>query len=61
MARHEDHPAAAELFGWTAPEGITDQEEIIGSALEWLMDRIGDEITAPPHVADYFRELEEDE
>jgi hypothetical protein len=61
VERHEDHPAGAALFGWSAPEGVTDDEEIVQSALECLMDHIGDDIEAPPHVADYFRELEEDE
>lgn len=31
VARHEDHPAAAALFGWMAPEEITDQEDVIES------------------------------
>jgi hypothetical protein len=60
VERHEEHPAGAALFGWTAPEGITDQEEVIVSALEWLMDHIGEEITAPPEAVEFFRELEED-
>ena len=57
VERHEDHPAGAALFGWTAPEAVTDQEEIIGSALNWLMDHISDEIEAPPEAVAYFREL----
>jgi hypothetical protein len=61
VERHEDHPAAAALFGWTAPEGVTDEEEIIESALDWLNDHIGDEIKAPPVVVAYFRKLEGDE
>lgn len=61
VERHEDHPAAAELFGWSAPEGITDEEEIVQDALNWLMDHIGDDIEAPKDVAAYFRELEADE
>lgn len=44
VARHEDHPAAAALFGWQSPDGITDKEAIIQDALDWLMDHIGDEI-----------------
>ena len=43
---HVDHSAAAALFGWTAPEGVTDQEEIIQDALDWLNDHISDEIEA---------------
>jgi hypothetical protein len=61
VERHEDHPKAAALFGWTAPEGVTDQEEIIDSAIDCLMDHISDEIEAPKEVADYFRELNEDD
>lgn len=58
---HEDHPAAAALFGWTAPEGVTDGEEIIQDTLDGLMDCIGDEIEAPKEAVEYFRELEEAE
>lgn len=61
VERHEDHPAAAALFGWTAPKGVKDEERIIESALDWLNDHIGDEIEAPPVVVAYFRELEGDE
>lgn len=59
VERHEDHPQAAALFGWTAPEGVEGEEAIQG-ALAWLMNHIGDEITAPKAAADYFRELQED-
>ncbi len=58
---HASHPAAAALFGWTAPEGVTDEEEIIQDALDCLMDHISDEIEAPPHVEAFFRELEGNE
>lgn len=58
VQHHEDHPAAAALFGWAAPEGIMDEEEIIQDALDWLMGRISDEIEAPPHVVEFFRELD---
>lgn len=61
VERHEGHPTGAALFGWTAPEGITDQEEIIDSALDWLMDHIADEIEAPLHVAEFFRQLDDDD
>lgn len=62
VQRHEDHPAAAELFGWTTPEGVTNKKAIIESALDWLMDHIEDEIEAPPHVVEFFRKLaDEDE
>jgi hypothetical protein len=61
VARHEDHPVAAELFGWTAPEGITDQEEIIESARLWLMENISEEIEAPQHAVEFFRQLNDEE
>jgi hypothetical protein len=61
VERHEDHPAAATLFGWTAPEGVTDQEEVIQDALDWLMDCIGDEIEAPKEAAQFLRELQADD
>lgn len=61
VQRHEDHPAAAALFGWSRPEGVTDEEEIIQDALAWLNEHISDEITAPDHVEAFFRELQEDE
>jgi len=61
VERHEDHPAAAKLFGWTAPEGVTDEEEIIQDALEWLMDNISEEIEAPKDVEAFFKELQADE
>ena len=58
VQRHEDHVAAAMLFGWSAPQGVTDDEEIVQDALAWLTERIGDEITAPSAVVAYYRELE---
>ena len=61
VERHEDHPAAAALFGWKAPEGVTDDEALIDSAIDFLMDHIGDEIKAPKEAVEFFRELEEDE
>ena len=61
VKRHEDHLKAAALFGWKAPDGIADEEEIIDSAIDFLMDNISEEIEAPQEVADYFRELEKDD
>jgi hypothetical protein len=58
---HEAHPAAATLFGWEAPEGVTDEEEIIDSAIDYLMENIGEEIEAPKEAVEYFRELNEDD
>lgn len=60
VERHEDHPKGSALLGWNAPEGITDEEEIIDSALDWLMDHSGDDFEAPPQVAEFFRQLNED-
>lgn len=60
VEHHEDHPAGAALLGWKPPKGVTDQEEIFDSALDWLMDHTGEDFTAPPHVADFFRQLNED-
>lgn len=57
---HEGHPDAAALFGWKAPEGVEDQEEIIQDALAWLMDHIGEEIAAPQDAVQYFKELDEE-
>ncbi len=61
VERHEDHPAAAALYGWQAPEGVEDREAIIQDALAWLMVHIGDEIEAPKEAVEYYRELEEKE
>lgn len=61
VKQHEDHIAAARLFGWSEPRGITDEEEVIQDALDWLMDHISDEIEAPSHVAEFLRELGRDE
>lgn len=61
VASHEEHPAAAELFGWNAPDGITDTEAIINDAIDWLTDHAGELFTAPKHVVEYFKKLDEDE
>lgn len=61
VKQHEDHIAAAKLFGWTPPEGVTDEEAIIQDALDWLMEHISDEIEAPQYVVEFFRELDGDE
>lgn len=60
VERHEDHPKAAALFGWTAPDGVTDEEEIIDNAIDFLMENIGEEIEAPKEAVEYFREMEQD-
>ncbi len=61
VERHEGHPAAAALIGWKAPKGVTDEEELIDSAIDFLMDHIGDEIEAPKEAVEYFRELESED
>ncbi len=61
VERHEDHPKAAALFGWKAPEGITDEETIINDAIDWLTDNAGEDFKAPKHVVKYFRELNGDD
>jgi hypothetical protein len=58
--RHEDHPKGAALLGWNAPEGVTDQEEIIDSALDWLWVHTGEDFEAPPHVAEFIRQMNRD-
>jgi hypothetical protein len=62
VERHEDHIAAAGLFGWKAPEGVTDAEELIDNAIDFLMENIGEEIEAPKEAVEFFEKLEaEDE
>ena len=61
VERHEDHPAAAALFGWQATEGVEDREAIIQDALLFLMDHIGDEIEAPKEAVAYLNELNAEE
>ncbi|HBJ33574.1 MAG TPA: hypothetical protein DDZ51_02200 [Planctomycetaceae bacterium] len=58
---YEDHPTAASMLGWKSPDGIDDEDEIIQDALDWLMEHTGDDFTAPKHVADYFKEMNDDE
>lgn len=53
----KDHLTAAELFGWKCPAEILDQEEVIQEAREWLMENIGKEIAAPPHIEAQFKDL----
>ena len=60
VERHEDHPKGASLLGWNAPERVTDQKKVIDIALDWLMEHTGEDFTAPPHVAEFFRQLNED-
>lgn len=60
VERHEDHPKGAALLGWKPPKGVTNEEELINAAIDWLMDHTGEDFTAPPQVAKFFRQLNED-
>ena len=60
IERHEDHPVAAVSLGWKRPEDITDQEELINAAIDWLKDHAGEDFKAPKHVVEYFRKLDEE-
>jgi len=60
VSRHEEHPIAAALLGWQKPEGIDDEEAVIMNAIDWLMDHTGEDFDAPAHVAESFRQLNED-
>jgi len=60
VERHEDHPKGAASLGWNVPKEITDEEKIIDSALNWLMDHTGEDFEAPLQVAEFFRQLNED-
>lgn len=57
VERWSDHAGAAALFGWVAPEGASDDERA-ESAREFLMERIGDSIQAPLHIAEYFEQFQ---
>jgi hypothetical protein len=51
---------AAALFGWKAPEGVS-QERAVEEARLWLEDCIRDKIDAPKDAEAYFQELYGDE
>ena len=55
-----EHLTAAALFGWKAPEGVS-QEQAVEEARLWLEDCIGDKINAPKDAEEYFKELYGDE
>lgn len=57
VERWTDHPGAAALFGWSAPDGMTAEEQA-ESAREFLMENIGAEIEALLHIAQHFDEME---
>lgn len=57
VERHEDHPVAAASLGWKPPKGVTDKEEIMTAAIDWLSDHAGEDFKAPKHVVQYFEQL----
>lgn len=57
VERWSDHPGAAALFGWVAPDGSSEDEQA-EAAREFLRENIGAEIEAPRHIAIHFEELE---
>lgn len=57
VERWADHPAAAAIFGWVAPDGSSEDEQA-EAAREFLMENIGAEIEAPLHIAQHFEQLE---
>lgn len=54
----EDHPSAAALLGWNAPEGVEDEKAIILDAMDWLNDHVSEKFNAPLHVVEYFKEFD---
>jgi hypothetical protein len=60
IERHEDHPAAAAQLGWEAPVGVTDNEDLISIAIDFLTANTGEDFTAPQHVVEFFRRMEAD-
>lgn len=54
VEKWEDHASAAELFGWMPSSDSLTIDERNQEALDFLVGRISDEITAPPHIAEYF-------
>lgn len=60
VVKDEDHPIAAALFGWIENEDLNEADSIESARL-WLMECIGDEITAPAHVQEFFIELRGEE
>lgn len=61
VQRWSDLPGAAALFGWKPPDGMDDEDEQAENARLWLLDHVGDEIEAPPDVAEYLQQLIEAE
>lgn len=57
---YEDHPTAAALLGWKNPEDVTDEKEIILDAIDWLNDHVSENFKAPNHIAEYFKEFDDE-
>lgn len=56
----EDHPSAAALLGWNAPESVTDEKAIILDAIDWLNDHVSENFKAPLHIAEYFKQFDDE-
>lgn len=54
---YNDYAPAAQLLGWE-PVGAGD--ELAQTALDFLLDHIGEDFNVPQHVADHFSELQQD-
>ena len=54
---YSDYAPAAQLLGWE-PAGTED--ELAQNALAFLRDHIGEDFIVPKHVADHFRNLQQD-
>lgn len=56
----EDHPQAAALLGWTCPDGVTDESAIIFAAMDYLNDHVSESFKAPLHIAEYFKQFDDE-
>jgi hypothetical protein len=54
VEKREDHAYAAKLFGWSPSSESLATDELNEEAREFLMEHIGEEITAPAHIAEHF-------
>ena len=57
VEHQEDHTAAAFLLGWEAPEGVTDEEALTDSAIDFLTENSGEDFEAPKRVVEFFEKL----
>jgi hypothetical protein len=51
----EDHPAAAKLLGWM-PTDDEHNDETIEDARAFLLKHVGEDFTAPLHIANHFQQ-----